>query len=106
MALPQLAWVARQAEPRNASLRRLVEVLRADERFAAAWLIGGLARADQRADALSDLNVVAVVAPGYEATLCARPRMTAGHTTPDRLVLLRAVGEPTLIHENHYNASP
>lgn len=106
MTLPAAAWAADQAASRDAFLRRLIGALRADDRFVAAWLIGALGRENPPADALSDLNVVAVVAPAHEAVLCARPRMTTGRTTPERLALFQALGTPILIHENHHNASP
>lgn len=106
MVTPAAEWAAGQAAARDAFLRRLAELLRTDHRFAAAWLIGGLGRADPQADALSDVNAVAAVAPPHEGALCARPRMTAGDTTAERLGLLRSLGEPVLIHENHHNAVP
>ncbi|HEV2123835.1 MAG TPA: hypothetical protein VGW38_13810, partial [Chloroflexota bacterium] len=100
------AWVEAHAAARDVLLTHLVAELRRDERFVAAWFIGSFGRDDQPPDALSDINVVAVVAPSYAAALCARPRQTAGQTTPERLALFRRFGSPAVIHENHHNAPP
>ena len=92
------------AAAREAQLARLVERLRADGRFVAAWLYGSYGRGEQ--DAWSDLDVAIVVAEAHAATLCARPWQVGAGTTRERLALYRWLGEPAFIHENHHNALP
>jgi hypothetical protein len=81
-----------------------VELVRADERFGAAWLEGSIARGD--ADALSDVDLHLVVTDEAAATLCARPWTLAGYTTAERAALFSHFGQPVIIHENHHNAPP
>jgi hypothetical protein len=99
------AWASTHAALRADLLRRTVATLEADGRFVAAWLAGSFGRGE--ADAYSDLDLVAVVAPPHAESLCARPWRSAGRTTPERLALLRRLGGrrvPVVIHDAHVNA--
>lgn len=98
-------WASSNAALRAALLERMVAVLRADERFAAAWLIGSLGRGEE--DNYSDVGLVVVVAHPHGAALCARPWRSAGRTTPERLALIRQLGggaAPVVVHDAHVNA--
>ena len=87
---------------RDALLDHIVALLRADERFVAAWLTGSFGRGEE--DAYSDLDFNAVVAAPHDQVLCTRPWQNAGRTTPERLALLRRFGTPVVVHEAHRNA--
>ncbi len=87
---------------REKLLHQITGALTNDERFVAAWLIGSLGRG--AGDDLSDLDLVVVVDAKYAETLCRRPWLVAGRTTDERYALFAQFGEPTIIHENHYNA--
>jgi Streptomycin adenylyltransferase len=91
-----------RAEQRQALLDRIVERLKADERFVAAWLTGSLGR--QTGDSLSDIDLTIVVRERAFETLGGRPWMIAGRTTGARLALFKQFGEPAIIHENQHNA--
>ena len=99
---PAGRWTDVHGVRREAFLTRLTDALRADGRFVALWLFGSLGRGD--GDALSDVDATAVVEDGAAAVLCARPWPSAGHTTPERLALLRRCGEVVLTHDVHANA--
>ncbi len=89
-------------EKRKALLTKIVETLRADDRFVAAWLTGSLGR--RGGDSLSDIDLTVVVRESEAAILCARPWTVAGRTTPERLELFERFGEPAITHENNHNA--
>jgi hypothetical protein len=99
---PAARWAAVHGARRAAFLARLTDALRADGRIVALWLFGSLGRGD--GDALSDVDATAAVEDGAAAVLCARPWRSAGHTTPERLALLRRCGEVVLTHDVHANA--
>ncbi len=94
----------RRLAARERFIDTLVEALTADERFAAAWLSGSMARDDD--DALSDVDLHIVVADDAAATLCARPWELAGYTAAERAALFTRFGQPAIIHENQHNAPP
>lgn len=58
---------------RDALLQHMLAVLRADERFVAAWLTGSLARGE--GDDLSDLDLSVVVADAYTTRLTRRSKL-------------------------------
>lgn len=87
---------------RDAALGSIVDALKADERFVAAWLAGSFGRGEE--DAYSDLDLTLVVADEHAATLCATPYRTNAGTTPDRLKLISSIGTPAVDHEHHANA--
>lgn len=91
-----------QLATRDAFLANLVETLKADDRFVAAWLTGSLSQG--KADALSDLDLQVVVAAPHVEALCARPQAVSAQTTPDRMALFSRFGAPVMVHENNYNA--
>ncbi len=100
---PQTALAAIQAD-RDALFVRILETLRADHRFIAAWLTGSLGRGDE--DALSDLDIYAVIADEHSAGLCAHPEMVTISPAEDRLAFFQSIGQTALIYENHHNAPP
>jgi hypothetical protein len=83
-------------------LRRIVDALAPDPRFAAAWLTGSYAKGEQ--DAFSDIDITLVVSDEYQDTLCARPWTVSPQTTKERHDLFTAFGEPAILHENNHNA--
>ena len=95
-------WPVTHSAQRDALLDHIVALLRADERFVAAWLTGSFGRGEE--DAYSDLDFNAVVAAPHDQVLCTRPWQNAGRTTPERLALLRRFGTPVVVHEAHRNA--
>ncbi len=101
-AAPSLETV--HVRHRATLLRRLTAMIEADERFVAAWLTGSFGRGE--ADAYSDVDCTVVVAAAHAAALCARPWRSAGHTTPERLALLSALGASAVVlaHDAHVNA--
>jgi hypothetical protein len=96
------SWASTYATRRDALLGRIVTVLGADSSFLAAWLFGSFGRGEE--DDCSDLDLYVVVTAAEAETLCTRPWRAAARTTPQRLALLRRVGEPVLVHEVHANA--
>jgi hypothetical protein len=95
-------WHVQHSAERDRMLAAAVEMLAADERFVAAWLSGSFGRGDD--DALSDIDITVVVAGDLVDQLCRRDHQVGAGTTPERLAVLRSVGEPAIIHENHFNA--
>jgi predicted nucleotidyltransferase len=87
---------------REALLARIVQTLSEDERILAAWLTGSYASGN--ADALSDLDLTLVIAPGYSQVLCKRLEQVSAQTAPERLALISAFGTPAILHENNNNA--
>jgi hypothetical protein len=83
-------------------LAAAVERLTVDERFVAAWLSGSFGRHED--DGLSDVDLTVVVADAFAEQLCRRDHQVGAGTTPERLAVLRSIGEPAIVHENHYNA--
>ncbi len=79
-----------------------IDVLAGDERFVAAWLSGSIGRGNE--DGLSDVDLTVVVADPHADRLCHRDHQVGAGTTPERLFVLSTVGEPALVHKNHYNA--
>jgi hypothetical protein len=98
------SWETVYAERRAALLERLAATLRADERFAAAWLTGSFGRGGE--DAYSDVDCTAVVLAGQADPLCVRPWRSAGRTTAERLLLLQALSPSPVVltHDAHGNA--
>ncbi len=90
------------AARREMLLRRIVESLRGDERFVAAWLGGSLGRGD--ADAVSDIDLSAVVSYAHSQALCARDAAAGAQPSTERLELFREFGQPIIVHENNNNA--
>lgn len=90
------------AAARSQLLERLTVVLEDDHRVVAAWLAGSFGR--RESDGLSDLDLYIVVDDAHAAALCRRKAMVAGGTTQERLELIRQVGNPVIVHENHHNA--
>lgn len=89
-------------EKRNTLLSEINMSLSKDERFAAGWLTGSLARND--ADFLSDIDISLVVLKEHSETLCKRLEQASGNTAPERFLLFSQFGKPALIHENNNNA--
>src|SRR5512140_2802712 len=89
-------------QARDALCKRIETVLKADDRFVAAWLIGSLGR--HSGDELSDIDLFVAVNEQIFATFCSQPWITAGRTTEERFALFAQFGEPVIIHENHRNA--
>jgi hypothetical protein len=87
---------------REQLLARIIEVLRQDSRFVAAWLTGSYGRGDQ--DAVSDLDLNIVVAAPHADELCERPTMINVSVPRSRLTLISQFGQPAILHENHFNA--
>lgn len=87
---------------REALLQRIVQTLRADERFVAAWLGGSLGRGD--ADAVSDIDLAVVVSDVHSQTLCTRDEAAGAQPTKERLELFSEFGQPIIVHENSNNA--
>src|SRR5512134_2357752 len=87
---------------RNVLITSLVTELSNDERIVAAWLTGSYGR--NEADAVSDLDLTAVVAEPHHTMLCARQEQVSHTTAAERLELFRRFGEPAIIHENNHNA--
>lgn len=85
---------------RDTLLRRLDHDLRADERFAAAWLTGSVGRGEE--DAVSDLDLSVVVRP-TTSNLLERTASIDG-PAPARMSLFQQFGRPAIIHENPHNA--
>jgi predicted nucleotidyltransferase len=85
--------LAQRVRDRGALLRRATEVLEADRRVVAAWLLGSLGRGDE--DEWSDLDLWVVV------------RDDAIREVADgRREYVRALGEPLLLVEAPPNAPP
>lgn len=91
-------------QARQKRLDSIVEVIKKDERFIAAWLTGSLGRGG--GDPISDLDLNIVVRSEDAATLCSQPWQSAGKTTPQREALFKQFGTPTIIHDTHANAPP
>jgi predicted nucleotidyltransferase len=80
-----------QVAARDAVVARAVVAARQDDRVAALWLHGSLARGD--GDALSDVDLIVVAEPGRVAAL-----------RDDFAQLIAAVGPACLVHEAPQNA--
>lgn len=87
------------ANQRDDLLKSIVDYLKHDDRFVAAWLTGSFGRGEAQAD--SDLDLM--VATTDEALLT-RPSLPPHQVPPARLALIRQFGEPGLIFEAHHNA--
>lgn len=96
--------IEQRKEGRKLLLQHITDVLRADDRFVAAWLTGSLGRAGG-GDGLSDIDISVVVEASYFPTLCQRPWIVAGRTIDERLKLFEKFGEPIIIHENNNNVA-
>jgi hypothetical protein len=92
------------AAAREDLLQHITAFLKADSRFAAAWLAGSLGR--DEGDMFSDIDIFVVVEDAACPALCARPRLTSGTAPEARMALFRTFGEPANIHENQKNAPP
>ncbi|HVA89756.1 MAG TPA: nucleotidyltransferase domain-containing protein [Chloroflexota bacterium] len=92
---------ARAAE-RDQLLQTVLDGLRADSRFVAAWLGGSLGRGV--ADAVSDLDLIVVVTEAASAILCARPEPRGYGATPARQELFARFGGVSFVYESHNNA--
>lgn len=88
-------------QARESLLTEIIESLRRDERFVAAWLAGSYGRGQQTWD--SDLDIHVVVAEVYSDTLCAKPWMSGARTTPKRQALFEQFGTPVILFEAHSN---
>jgi predicted nucleotidyltransferase len=87
------------AAQREAFLARVVEVIKADERFVAAWLDGSYGRDEQ--DLLSDLDLRIVVAPPFSDSLCEVSWEGALPQAADvRLEFVRQFGDPEIVWES------
>lgn len=94
--------IARYAAERGRMLEEVVRFLRGDPRFPAAWLTGSFGRGED--DPLSDVDLSVVVVDRARERLCARPWQVGAGTTAERLALVRSIGQPVVVHENHHNA--
>jgi hypothetical protein len=94
-------WDAQHSAERDRMLAAAVELLTADERFVAAWLSGSFGRGEE--DGLSDVDLTVVV-HAFAEQLCRRDHQVGVGTTLERMAVLRSIGEPAIVHENHYNA--
>jgi predicted nucleotidyltransferase len=89
----------RYAAQRAAWLARVVEAIKADERFVAAWLDGSYARGEQ--DLLSDLDLRIVVAPPFSESLCTVSWDGAQPMAAEiRLDFVRQFGDPGIVWES------
>jgi hypothetical protein len=102
MAAGNPASLEEYAFQRDALVEKIRGILEGDARFAAAWLGGSLGRGD--GDAVSDIDLFAVVAGEDADALCARQLPVASGAPAGRLALFRRLGRPASIHENHHNA--
>lgn len=84
-------WMARHSLERDRMLAVATGVLVGDERFVAAWLSGSFGRGDD--DALSDVDLTAVVAEVHADRLCHRSRQVGAGTTPERVAIPRSIGD-------------
>lgn len=85
---------------RDELLQHVVEVLAADHRFAAAWMIGSFGRGEQ--DSISDLDFVVVLTP-TGSDLLQDVSLRSG-TSETRRHLFEQFGTPLIIHETPDNA--
>jgi 5-(carboxyamino)imidazole ribonucleotide synthase len=95
------------AKRRDALLAEIVDALKREPRFVAAWLEGSLGYGNGHA--LSDLDVHIAVAPGPDGatdSLLDKPAQIWGRSTPERAALFARFGPVVLLHENHHNAPP
>jgi predicted nucleotidyltransferase len=92
------------AANRSRLLESIVQFLKEDQRFVAAWLTGSYAR--NEADHLSDLDLTVIVDNASAKELCARPHQVWAGTNAERYTLFCQFGEPHIIHENNNNAPP
>lgn len=90
------------AANRDQLLEHIVQFLKNDERFAAAWLTGSFGRND--ADDVSDLDLTIIVDNAFAKTLCARPYQVGAGTIEERYVLFSQFGRPHIVRDNHHNA--
>lgn len=90
------------AAARDDLLERIAAGLADDPRFVAVWLGGSLGRGNQ--DAVSDIDLFAVVIEAAAVVLCQRPAEISAGSVPARLEVFTRFGEPVNIHENHSNA--
>ncbi|HUZ01769.1 MAG TPA: hypothetical protein VMU89_15575 [Thermomicrobiaceae bacterium] len=86
-------WLRVRRDERQALLDRAVEMLAADRRVAAAWLVGSLGR--DAADDLSALDLWVVVEDDHMAAIAA-----------DRRAFAARIGRPVLVQEAPRNAPP
>jgi hypothetical protein len=89
------------AQARESLLAAIVDSLRTDERFVAAWLSGSYGRGEQTWS--SDLDIHVVVAEAYSESLCAMPWPAGARTTPERLALFSQFGTPAIIFDAYGN---
>jgi predicted nucleotidyltransferase len=89
----------RYAAQREAFLAHVVETIKADERFVAAWLDGSYGRGEQ--DLLSDLDLRIVVASPFSDGLCTVSWEGAMPKAADiRLNFVRQFGDPEIVWES------
>ena len=86
-------WLRVRRDERQALLDRAVEMLVADRRVAAAWLVASLGR--DAADDLSDLDLWVVVEDDHMPAIAA-----------DRRAFAARIGRPVLVQEAPRNAPP
>ncbi|MBM7844755.1 hypothetical protein [Herpetosiphon giganteus] len=87
---------------RDGLIAQLRTTLAADQRFVAGWLVGSFGR--NAADAVSDLDLMVIVAEAASAQLCAKPAINRATTTPERAALFTTFGPIAALYEAHHNA--
>ncbi|WP_124033419.1 hypothetical protein [Herpetosiphon llansteffanensis] len=87
---------------RDGLIAQLRTTLAADQRFVAGWLVGSFGR--NAADAVSDLDLMLIVAEAASAQLCAKPAINRASTTPERAALFTTFGPIATLYEAHQNA--
>lgn len=99
--MPDTNSLVAYAARRDGWLARVVESLRADDRFVGAWLAGSFGRGTQ--DEMSDLDLHVVLADDADPLL-RKPIQVWANTTPERREVFERFGSLVITHENHWNA--
>lgn len=102
MEVDQPKTIQEYAENRTQLLNDIVQFLKKDPRFVAAWLTGSFGR--HEADNISDLDLTVIVDNASAQELCAQLHSVGAGTTQERYALFSQFGQPHIIHENHQNA--
>ncbi len=87
---------------RDNLLSKITDSLVEDERFKAAWLTGSLGRGD--ADAVSDLDITAVVAQNVAHQVCKHSEMVTTQPSRARIMIFETFGDIGFVYENNHNA--
>ncbi len=96
--------LSKYATERDQLREEIVVTLKNDDRVLAAWITGSIGRSKE--DAISDIDLTAVLTDESARILCDRPFQRGGQIPPERLKFFGSFGRPAIINETHNNAPP